>query len=165
MTVKVLIWLPRGGDVGHTSLEMGEDVYISFWPNKARKTFAASMIRHLTMNVERRPLYQDYQFDRKKLGFEPTIIELEDLKEEEIREYWCKVKDSEISYKLADFNCSTIIANALYIGSGIQPSFRPLADLDLYVGMGIPLGEIEAWEPKTILQYAKEIKRLKTQNK
>ncbi len=163
MTVKVFVWLPNAGNVGHTAMQIGEDLYISFWPDKAKKSFAASIVRHLTMNVVRSPLYQDYLFDREKNGFEPIITELEYLKEEEIREYWSKVKDSEVSYKLAEFNCSTVIANSLYIGSGLQPSFRPLADLDTYIGLGIPLGEIEAWEPKTILQYAKEIKRFQTE--
>ena len=162
MTIKVLVWLPNAGNVGHTSMQVDEDVYISFWPDKAKKTFAGSIIRNLTMNVVRRPLYRDYEFDREKNGFEPITIELEALNEEEIKKYWFKVKDSEVSYKLADFNCSTVIANALYIGSGVKPSFRPLADLDMYIGMGIPLGEIEAWEPKTILQYAKDINRLKS---
>jgi len=163
MTVKVFVWLPRGGDVGHTSLEIDEDVYISFWPDKSRKTFAASILLHMDVNVERKPLYQDYQFDLNKLGFEPTVIELEHLQESQIRDYWQKIQESKLSWRLAEFNCATIIANALYIGSEIQPNFRPLADLDLYLGMGLPIGEVEAWEPKTILQYAKQIKKMNAQ--
>lgn len=159
MTVKVHIWLPQGGNVGHSSLQIGETGYMSFWPDKAKKGFVSSIIRHFTMNVMRRPLYQNYEFDREKEGFDPIVIDLENMNEAAMQEYWEKIRESELAYKLAEFNCSTVIANALYIGSKLQPSFRPLAAVDDYVGTGIPLGQIEAWEPKTILQYAKEIKR------
>ncbi len=161
MSVKVYIWLPQGGNVGHSSLQIGEAAYMSFWPDRAKKGFITSAIRSLTMNVMRQPLYQDYSLDRAKEGFDPIVLDLENLNEAAMIEYWEKVKDSELVYKLAEFNCSTVIANALYIGSNLKPSFRPLAAVDDYVGTGIPLGSIEAWEPKTILQYAKEIKRIK----
>lgn len=115
----------------------------------------------MTMNVKRHPFYRDYAADLEAEGFEPIVVELFSLDEAAIEKYWEKVQLSGLEYELTEFNCSTIIANALYIGSGIQPSFQPLAEVDTYVGLGIPLGQVEAWEPKYILQYAKEIKRLK----
>lgn len=161
MTVNIYIWLPKGSNAGHSSMEIDSDTYISFWPDKAKKGFTGSIIWSLNINVVRRPFYQNYESDCQKEGFDPLIIELMALDEAAIRDYWEKVKMSEIAYKLTDFNCSTIIANALYLGSRLQPSFRPLAEVDDYLGTGIPLGKIEAWEPKSILQYAKEIKQIK----
>ena len=161
MTVSVYLWLPKGSNAGHSSMAIDPDTYISLWPDKARKGFTGSILWSLNVNVVRRPFYQNYEFDRQKEGFDPLIIELTTLNEDAIKDYWEKVQLSEIAYKLTDFNCSTIIANALYIGSRLQPSFRPLAEVDDYLGTGIPLGKIEAWEPKSILQYAKEIKRAK----
>jgi hypothetical protein len=165
MTVNVFVWLPKGEDVGHTALGIDGNFYISFWPNKANKSFAGSIVRSLNINVARAPLYQDYDFDLNKLGFEPIVIDIEGLNEEKIREYWLKIKESELDWKLAEFNCATMIANCLYLGSSFEPSFSPLASLDLYIGLGLPLGEVEAWEPKTILRYAKEIQKFKFENK
>ncbi len=161
MSVKIYVWLPRGGNVGHSSMQVGEDAYISFWPGQGRKGFVRTALRRMTMNVKRRPVYRDYEGDREAEGFDPIAVELNSLNEPAIQTYWEKVQSSDLDYELTDFNCSTIIANALYLGSGLQPSFQPLAEVDRYVGLGIPLGEVEAWEPKNILQYAKEIKRLK----
>ncbi len=161
MAANVYIWLPRGGQVGHSSMEVGAQTYISFWPGQGRKGFVRTALQKMTMNVKRRPHYRDYAGDRDAEGFDPIVIELNSLNEPAIEIYWNKVRASELNYELTEFNCSTIIANALYIGSGIKSSFQPLAEVDDYVGLGIPLGQVEAWEPKHVLQYAKEIKRLK----
>jgi hypothetical protein len=161
VSVKIFIWLPKGGRVGHSAMETGNQTYISLWPGHGRKGFARSVIQKMTMNVKRRPFYRDYAADVEAEGFDPIVVELDSLNEEVIETYWEKVKMSELEYELTEFNCSTIIANALYLGSGIQPSFQPLAEVDTYVGLGIPLGQVEAWEPKYIWQYAREIKRLK----
>jgi len=159
MSVKVYIWLPKGGRVGHTAMEVGDRAYISFWPGYNRKGFFRSIIRNLTVNVKRRPFYRNYTADCEAEEFEPLTVEFEKLNENVIQKYWEKVQESELAYELTEFNCSTVIANALYLGSGFQPSFRPMAEVDKYVGMGIPLGEVETWEPKNILQYAKELKK------
>jgi hypothetical protein len=159
MSVKVYIWLPKSGRVGHSSMLVGSETYISFWPGQNRKGFFRSIISTLTINVKRRPFYRDYAADCAAEEFEPLEVELSTLNENAIQKYWEKVQASELAYELTEFNCSTIIANALYFGSGLQPSFLPLAEVDDYVGMGIPLGQVEAWEPKNIWQYAKELKR------
>ncbi len=159
MSVKVFVWLPKGGNVGHSSMQVGDRTYISFWPGHGRKGFVRSAIRKMTMNVKRRPFYRDYAADCDAEGFDPIVVELNTLDEIAIQTYWEKVQASELNYELTEFNCSTIIANALYLGSALQPSFQPLAEIDQYVGLGIPLGQVEAWEPKYILQYAREIKR------
>lgn len=147
--------------MGHSSMQVGDRTYISLWPGHGRKGFVGTALRKMTMNVKRSPFYRDYAADRAAEEFDPITIDLESLDETAIEKYWEKVQASELEYELTGFNCSTIIANALYIGSNLQPSFQPLADIDTYVGLGIPLGHIEAWEPKYILQYAKEIKRAK----
>jgi hypothetical protein len=159
MTVKIYVWLPKGGNVGHSSMQVGDRSYISFWPGQDRKGFVHLAIRKMTMNVKRRPFYRDYESDLTAEGFDPIVVELHSLDENAIQIYWEKVQISDLDYELTEFNCSTIVANALYLGSNLQPSFQPLAEVDRYVGLGIPLGEVEAWEPKHILQYAKEIDR------
>lgn len=161
MSVKVYVWRPCGGRVGHCSMAVGKQTYISLWPGLGRKGFARSVIQKMTMNVKRRPFYRDYESDLEAEEFEPIVVELYSLDEAAIEQYWEKVQMSGLEYELTEFNCSTIIANVLYLGSGLQPSFQPLAEVDTYIGLGIPLGQVEAWEPKYILQYAKEIKRLK----
>jgi hypothetical protein len=160
MSAKVYVWLPKGGQVGHSSMQVG-DSYISLWPGQGRKGFVRTAIQKMTMNVKRRPYYRDFEGDRAAEGFDPIVVELDSLDENAIQIYWDKVKASELQYELTEFNCSTIIANALYLGSGLKSSFQPLAEVDTYVGLGIPLGQVEAWEPRHVLQYAREIKRLK----
>ena len=34
MTVTVYVWLPRGGQVGHASMGLGNGTYISLWPGE-----------------------------------------------------------------------------------------------------------------------------------
>ena len=159
MSTKVYIWLPQGGKVGHSSMQVGDRFYISLWPSLGRKGFVRTALQKMTMNVKRQPFYRDYAADLAAEGAEPIVVEIESIDEAAIGQYWEKVQASGLGYELTDFNCSTIIANALYIGSNVQPSFQPLAEIDTYVGLGIPLGQVEAWEPKYILQYAKEITR------
>jgi hypothetical protein len=160
VSVKVYVWLPTGGKVGHCSMQVGDRAYVSLWPGNGRKGFVRSAIQKMTMNVKRQPFYRDYAADLAAEGADPIVVELDSLDEMAIQKYWEKVQASGLEYELTEFNCSTIVANTLYIGSNLQPSFQPLAEIDTYVGLGIPLGEVEAWEPKHILQYAKEIKRL-----
>jgi hypothetical protein len=159
VTIKVYVWLPIGGKVGHSSMQVGDRAYVSLWPSYGRKGFVRSAIQKMTMNVKRQPFYRDYAADLAAEGANPIVVELESLDEVAIQKYWEKVQASGLEYELTQFNCSTIIANTLYMGSNLQPSFQPLAEIDTYVGLGIPLGQVEAWEPKHILQYAKEIKR------
>jgi hypothetical protein len=140
-------------------MQVGDRVYVSLWPGNGRKGFVRTALRKMTMNVKRSPFYRDYAADLAAEGTDPIVVELESLDEVAIQKYWEKVQASRLEYELTQFNCSTIIANTLYMGSSLQPSFQPLAEIDTYVGLGIPLGQVEAWEPKHILQYAKEIKR------
>ena len=159
MTVTVYVWLPKGGKVGHSSMQVGDRTYISLWPGHGRKGFVRAAIQKMTMNVKRKPFYRDYAEDLEAEGADPLVVEFESLDEVAMQKYWEKVQAGGLDYELTEFNCSTIIANTLYIGSNLQPSFQPLAEIDTYVGLGIPLGQVEAWEPKYIWQYAKEIKR------
>jgi hypothetical protein len=165
VSIKVYVWLPTGGKVGHSSMQVGDRVYVSLWPGHGQKNFVRSAIQKMTMNVKRQPFYRDYAADLAAEGADPIVVELESLDEVAIQKYWEKVQASGLEYELTEFNCSTIVANTLYIGSNLQPSFQPLAEIDTYVGLGIPLGQVEAWEPKHILQYAKEIKRSQTRLK
>jgi hypothetical protein len=146
-------------------MQVGDRVYVSLWPDYGRKGFVRSAIQKMTMNVKRQPFYRDYVADLAAEGSDPIVVELESLDEVAIQKYWEKVQASGLEYELTQFNCSTIVANTLYMGSNLQPSFQPLAEIDTYVGLGIPLGQVEAWEPKHILQYAKEIKRSQTRSK
>jgi hypothetical protein len=159
VSVKVYVWLPTGGKVGHCSMQVGDRAYVSLWPGNGRKGFVRTALHKMTMNVKRSPFYRDYAADLAAEGADPIAVELKSLDEVSIQKYWEKVQASGLEYELTEFNCSTIVANTLYIGSNLQPSFQPLAEIDTYVGLGIPLGQVEAWEPKHILQYAKEIKR------
>jgi hypothetical protein len=159
VSVKVFVWLPVGGRVGHSSMQVGDLTYISLWPGHDGKGFARAAIQNMTMNVKRRPFYGAYETDVETEGNEPIVVELKSLDEAAIHKYWEKVQASGLAYELTEFNCSTIVANALYIGSNLQPSFQPLANIDTYIGLGIDLGKVEAWEPKYILEYAKEIER------
>lgn len=140
-------------------MQVDDRAYVSLWPGNGRKGFVRSALHKMTMNVKRKPFYRDYAADLAAEGADPIVVELTSLDEVAIQKYWEKVQASGLEYELTEFNCSTIVANTLYIGSSLQPSFQPRAEIDTYMGLGIPLGEIEAWEPKHILQYVKEIKR------
>ena len=103
-------------------MQVGDRVSVSLWPGNGRKGFVRSAIHKMTMNVKRKPFYRDYAAEGAAEGADPIVVELESLDEVAIQKYWEKVQASGLEYELTEFNCSTIVANTLYIGSNLQPS-------------------------------------------
>lgn len=148
--VKVHIWLPNPEHVGHVSLSLTDD-YISFWPDEAAGKKDLKTKRSVPGSFQK-----DFLDDVFSEGNRPPItVELSNLDEAKIRAYIKALRKDLPKYQLARNNCSHVIANALRVGAGCQPSFTPHAGhygkLGRVLGMGI-------WTPDQILRFANELR-------
>jgi len=157
--VKVHIWLSHNGQVGHTSLTVGT-TYISFWPSddtKDKKQPSAKDVfirsRH-QKGALRRNIQEDIKLEGNRQPSH-TII-LAGLDEKKMLEYYSKLRVKIPRYQLAKNNCSDIVAQALIIGSGIEPSFTP--DAANYHKWGDTFLGKNIWTPYMIKRYANELK-------
>ncbi len=150
MSCKVYVWLREDtGSLGHSSMDVA-GTYISFWPSyhsgKKEQIFGAEA-------VYPKNYAEDYKKEGKKSA--SSIITLNYLWEERIRDYWRAMRKAGWHYTATSLNCSTIVANCLYIGSRVYPSSEPEANE--YAPLG--LFELKGiWTPRNVLEYASELK-------
>lgn len=148
--IKVYVWLStRAGkekNVGHSSMLVAADTYISWWPDESAG-FGRDF--HPIRN-------KSYQSDVKDEGSIPHwTIQLDGLNEKAILDWWAGfglMRDQVEQqgplppYNLASQNCSTVVANGLKRGGG-----------DKFAGWYNSWSVI--WRPQTILDYAQAIRR------
>jgi hypothetical protein len=161
----VYVWLPEPGRVGHASLQIGPDIYASFWPADAAgkgDKLGGSHEAHYPGS---------YKEDRRLEGGKASeTVVLNDLDEAAMIEAWTELKRREARYNLVQQNCSTIVASLLETGSGLKPSFRPRINVDDYTD-SLParllfrtilfVRMLEIWSPAAVRDYAYEIQRRK----
>jgi hypothetical protein len=115
--IRVFLWLPKGDNVGHTSLEIEEadnplTEYISWWPsaslNQLKKAPGTTQSLADDIRCEGRP---------------PDVsIELEELEsrqgldENAIRRWWRTFQAQNLEYGLGGKNCSWVVVSALQVG-------------------------------------------------
>ena len=146
MSCEIYVWLPEGTNVGHSSMDAG-GTYISFWPHRGSKR--TEQIFGTTAAYP-----QGYSNDCMNEGRSASsIITLNYLWEERIKDYWRAMQKAGWHYTATSLNCSTIIANCLYIGSGVAPSFT--VDANEYISFLQLQG---VWTPRYVREYAYELK-------
>ncbi len=131
--ITVYIWLPKEF-LGHASMQVGVDTYISFWPNKevlnpSSSELCKNIISYKNNNINNL-LFQhlnqiksdSYEQDclvLGKNGFKreaECIVELFNLPQEPIKRFWREFQTQQISYHLIKRNCSSVVAEAINEG-------------------------------------------------
>lgn len=131
--ITVYIWLPKDF-LGHASMQVGGDTYISFWPNKEvlnrssseiykniiyhkNQTINQLLFQHL--NQIRSESYEEDCFVLGKDGSKreaDCIVELLNLPKEPIKTFWRDFQTQQLSYHLIKRNCSSVVAEAINEG-------------------------------------------------
>ena len=146
--ITVYVWLPKRvnnqKNVGHASMLVNEQTYISWWPDES-----AGLGRdyHPIRN-------KNYRSDVRDEGCNPDwSVRLQGLNEEAILNWWegfgltrgnLMLQGPLPPYNLAKQNCSTVVATGLKKGGG-----------DEYAGWYNSWSVV--WRPQTVLDYALSI--------
>jgi hypothetical protein len=93
-------------------------------------------------------------------------LTLTNINEEAALKAWKEIKDNEVRYNMRRYNCSTVIAFLIEVGSQISPSFVPTVDLGEYdlpwmLRIAFRLrtfgNQVKMWTPESVYRYALEI--------
>ncbi|GAB1258521.1 hypothetical protein NBRC116494_30230 [Aurantivibrio plasticivorans] len=147
--LKVHVWPPHDGMVGHASLSFGTD-YVSFWPAdgagkkdlKIKRSQAGHFMGALAEDIS------------AEGGRQPLTVMIPSIDEAALSRYIAEIMSDIPQYQLARNNCSNIVASCLKVASGRDPSFHPCAQdygrMGRFLGRGI-------WTPNEVLRYAREL--------
>ena len=94
---------------------------------------------------------EDYDEEGKR---DSEQFRINSVREDLIKKHWRTIRSEKRLYHFQHFNCSTVIAELLYVGTGKKPSFRE--EYETYK-FGIKL-KAQAWHPADVAKYAKELK-------
>jgi hypothetical protein len=131
--ITVYIWFPKEF-LGHASMQVGVDTYISFWPNKEIRNRSSmqtsqSIFNHKNQNINQL-LFQhladirstSYEDDCLILGQADSQreadckVELLNLPKEPMKRFWKEFTKENKSYHLIKRNCSSVVAEAINEG-------------------------------------------------
>ncbi|WP_017654647.1 hypothetical protein [Fortiea contorta] len=163
--IRTYIWLPRlkyGGSVassitgwGHAAIEIIDGVYISKWPKREDTPFGYTMC---------------YEEDLDICGTEDEVIEISNLDEKAMTEYWEKARKKEFNDVF--HNCCRVSAKTLNHGfywsnfNSISTYFkrfgRTYSNLSgsTIHAYGEFFNQITTWTPYTVSGLAKYIKKI-----
>lgn len=149
--IKVYVWLPHGGQVGHTAMLVKSE-YISFWPEggadkkdlKLKRSQPGQFVESLAKDIQ------------NEGGVAPVVVEVHNLNEDAVLNHIAEIQAAGPKYQIMRHNCSHVVAHCLMAG-GARPSFVPHAghygNLARVMGIGV-------WTPDQILKFVEEIKHL-----
>jgi len=139
------IWKGYNGDWGHSSLQLDDGTYISWWPQDVNHQYTSPFgdLVPALFEADAR-INQTYDIDRTLEGHkESQIIHLDNLDEDAIRDWWNRFKGSH-RYNSIGQNCSTTVVNALEAGgSGKHLIMYPKPSI---------------WEPEDVQRYGEALK-------
>ena len=157
MHIAVHIWLPNKKRVGHSSLSLIASKgftleYLSFWPasfdKAARPTDIVTRKMHYSEFVESLQADRDSEKGRDDWNIP---IPVENIDVMALTKFIGEVKERHPKYHLTKYNCSSLVAEALFRASGVKPNFKPNAAgygrLAAAFGRGI-------WTPINLKKYA-----------
>src|ERR1039457_4860276 len=106
MSARTCVWLPSGGDVGHSSIYVRSE-YLSFWPSVTYKAPPARI--PLTDWVPSRfHTYTDDYNDEDHKNKHLVVI-LNHLDEDRMLDYIRRIKSKKPQYHMKYFNCTTVV--------------------------------------------------------
>ena len=154
--VTVYIWMPSGGNIGHSSIQIGPN-YLSFWPGGA-----GIGSKEEAMGAHPPALMPDLAADKLNEGCDPhETIQIFGLDENAMTVFYNRFVTVAPDYHLKFNNCSQPVKIALYEGSHhTPPNFHVYADPADY-----PLpdaGRLEGWvrstwNPLDVARYARQL--------
>ncbi len=109
---QVYIWYPKGGNVGHSSIETDLGEYGSFWPEKNWKDDAQG-----TFNTFKGDILSEG-------GVPDVIIDITGVNEESMTKYIKGIKKDAPNYRWRGNNCTDFVEDTLREGgafTGIKP--------------------------------------------
>jgi hypothetical protein len=147
--ITVCVWKPMRiegeKNVGHASMKVGDNTYISWWPDESATFGNYHPIRN-----------KNYESDVRDEGHPPDFeIQIDGLDEQKIIDWWTSfglVRGGEdlqgpmLPYNLISQNCSTVVALGLKAGDG-----------DRYAGWYT--SHCIVWRPMTVVDYAFSIRK------
>jgi len=163
VTTSVYVWENSPSDIGHASLQVS-DTYMSFWPHGA-----AYPKKDIKIGQTHDPHFpSQYRGDRRNEGrdYDAKII-LNKLDEDAMLKHWDGFRKSPQRYNMLKYNCSTLVAVILEIGSGLTYKHSPRIPINQYVNspamkmflkVRFLSNYIELWTPGDIKRYALQIK-------
>lgn len=187
--ITVYIWLPKDF-LGHASMQVDGDTYISFWPNKEVLNLSSGRIhKNQTIN---QLLFQhlnqirseSYEEDCFVLGSDGSkreadcLVELSNLPKEPIKAFWKEFHTQQLSYHLIKRNCASVVGEAInegwkaYLSAAKKTVNNLLGDSETvaesekdfealtFTTAALNLGRLLFWSPKQVLLYAQMVKRL-----
>ena len=131
----VYVWFPEPGEAfGHASMDLNDGTHISWWPNNQGATGSTHKpgcnrcTKHNSYFYSS-PAYpeafQTLQQDTDDEGRAPDkTIFVDGLNEGAIKQWWNDFKGRN-NWDTTNQNCSTTVADALTVGSGMPLLFRP----------------------------------------
>lgn len=147
--LKVYIWPPHGGLVGHASLSFASN-YISFWPKDGANAKDLKIKRSHPGHFMA-ALHEDIRAEGNR---QPIMVIIPRANTQVLEDYIYEFQRNTPRYQLARYNCSSVVAECLEAACGHPPSFYPTAHdygkLGKILGRGI-------WTPNEILRYAREL--------
>ena len=122
MTVTVYVWLPRLGQVGHASMELGNGTYISLWPGESKAGKSKKKKDKKKKSEKKKKTKKDPYNERSESWYEDIENEgrwhdqsfkFEGLDEDAIQRWW---DDFNTSWNLFGQNCCKTVIDGLRIG-------------------------------------------------
>ena len=111
MPIKVYVWTPEGGNVGHASMELSDGTYISWWPEYGGKAQQTAM---KAPGFQNRTLEDDVRDEGKNPDYTFIIPAKLGLDEGSIKRWWASMKSTE-KWSLLN-NCCGAVKRAFEAG-------------------------------------------------
>ena len=179
MSVKVYIWETTSSNPGHASCEVNEQ-YISFWPtsetsevkDRIKNPPGKGNLKDFKIGVDHEVSFpSSYRVDTRLERKQADItIELKGMNEELMMNEWRAFKKNPKRYNMKSYNCSTVVASFLELGSQIPYTHTPSINLKNYINdpkMLLALkirflgAIIQMWTPNDVKKYALQLKSKK----
>ena len=149
LTVTVYVWLPRGGQVGHASMCLGNGTYISLWPGedkmgkkKKRKKIEKEKKEH--HNERSESLEED--IDNEGRSYDKSFV-FEGLDIDAIQQWW---DNFNTRWSLLGQNCCKTVIDGLRAGG---------SDGRLSFGDRLNYGITLIWFPFRVMEYCSKMRR------
>jgi RHS repeat-associated protein len=143
----VYVWPPHGTHTGHTSIQLDDNTYISWWPQGDPPIGSPEWFARLSGVPGR--AQKTLEKDNGEEGAQPRAIIITGLNEAAIKQWWETFKKNpSAQYEILFQQCCTIVAQALQVGgSGTYTIWLPNC-------LGSPI----VWTPPGVWIYAQAVR-------